>query len=140
MLELDWTLPVASVVFLLTLWGMNTFLFRPLWATLDERRRRVEGPRSEAESARRRIAEVEETCKARIREARREGYEVAESMRRESLKKRQERIVAAREEAERRLGEARRLLSEEMEAARKRLEESAEDLARLITARILGQS
>lgn len=140
MLNLDWTLPVASVVFLVTLWALNRLLFRPLWAVLDERKERIEGPRSQAEALREEARRLAEDCEGRVREARRQGFELGESLRRESLKQRQERLQQARAEAEKRVAEVRQAVSRDLEAARGTLRRNAEEVARLIALRILEAS
>ena len=50
MITLDWTLAVAVVVFLMTVWFLNRLLFSPLSAIMDERKERGEGKRNACKS------------------------------------------------------------------------------------------
>lgn len=140
MMTLDWTLLAAAVVFLLTLWALNSLLFRPLLKAIDERSRLTEGVRREAVSLQQQRQELLEGCGERIKQEKLRGYQHAESVRRQSLEERRQRLLRAREESERELETARSLLRQEVEDARKLLAAEAREAADLLTARLLQKT
>lgn len=140
MIELDWTLLASAAVFLFTLWGLHTFLFRPLFQVVDRRDGLTTETRREATRKMKHQSALQEKYSERIKAEKLEGYQLAESTRRKAMEERQARLSRAREEAEERLGEARTSYRREMEAARSRLAQDAEEMAEILAARILEKS
>jgi F0F1-type ATP synthase membrane subunit b/b' len=70
----DWTLPVASLIFLITLWALNKLLFQPLFRVLDERRSRTIELRQRALTELEYERELMEQYHSRMREERQAGY------------------------------------------------------------------
>ncbi len=140
MLTLDWTLLASSLIFLATLWALNSLLFRPLLRVLDERKVLSVGTLAGAERTLEQRDALEASCDAKTREARQEAYQVAEQIRKEALAARQERVTQARDETEARLKKARLNLEAEVEAVRKELGPTAEEVARMIASRVLKKS
>jgi len=140
MLTLDWTLLASSIIFLTTLWALNTLLFRPLLRVLDERKVLSVETLAGAERTIEQQEALEANCDAKTREARQEAYQVAEQIRKEALAARQERVTLARDATDARLKEARLDLQAEVEAVKKELGQTAEEVARLIASRVLKNS
>jgi F-type H+-transporting ATPase subunit b len=140
MLTLDWTLVASAFIFLATLWALNALLFRPLLRILDERRELSSGTLASAERTLAQKQALEASCESKTREARQESYQAAEQVRREALAARQERVLQARDANEARLKEARLNLEGEVASVRKELGRTAEEVARLISSRVLEKS
>ncbi len=77
---------------------------------------------------------------SRIRDERQSGYRLAEAVRGVALEERQQAVVRARSEAEQLLSRAKDELQAERKNARERLVREADEIARLIAARVLQRS
>ena len=140
MLTLDWTLAASALIFLATLWALNSLLFRPLLKVLAERSALSVESMAEAERTVENRRALDAACEGRAKEAKHEAYQVSERIRQEALASRQEKLVQARDTSEARLREARLRLEAEVETVRKELGRSAEEVARLIASRVLERS
>jgi F-type H+-transporting ATPase subunit b len=131
-------LSVASAVLVLILM-LNRFLFRPLRTIIDERERRTGEARAELDDARgvqeRRLDEIEQ----RLKEARREAYEIREAAQRAGRIRRDELMAEARQQAHQVVDEARQEIAEDLETARHDLEAEAERLSQMIAERVVGR-
>lgn len=137
MITIDWSLLVSAGVFLLTLYALNRLLFQPLFAVLEARREATAGMR---ERAARSLQEYESRLAEyhrRIREEKQAGYRLAESVRKQVLEERQSRLSEARIRAEEELQRARNELQAEVDRARRELGNEAQEIAALITSRVL---
>jgi F-type H+-transporting ATPase subunit b len=139
-INLDWTLPVASLIFLLTLWALNKLLFKPLFAVLDERRSRTIELRQRAATELEYERELMEQYHSRLREERQAGYRLSESVRATALEQRQKAVVQARKEAEQVLDQAKQRVQAEHVQAMTRLRKESAEFARMIAARVLQRS
>lgn len=137
MIQLDWTLIVSGIVFLLTLWALNRLLFRPLFAVLDERRRLTTERKGKAQKSEQYYLQAFEKYSTRIKEEKQKGYHLAESIRKEALEQGRNRMAEARIQAEKFLGEATAKLQDEVHRAEASLSDDAEEIAESITRRVL---
>lgn len=137
MITLDWTLLAAGAVFLLTLWALNSFLFRPLFRILDERRSQtVETQRRASEKIEYRKALAAE-YENKLKEERKEGYRLAEAIRHEALEQRQLKLSQTKAQAQERLTKTRQEIQQDIESAKADLQRSAEEMSLNIAHRIL---
>lgn len=131
-------LSVAAAVVVLTL-VLNQFLFKPLRGIIDERARRTGEARSELDAAHaaqeRRIAEIEQ----RLKEARRDAFEIRDAAARAGRARRDELMAEARQQAHEMVEQAREEIAADLDAARRDLEAEAEKLSQMIAARVLGR-
>jgi len=131
-------LSVGAAVIVLTL-VLNRFLFTPLRQVLEERQRRTDEGRAELDEAQaaqaQRLTEIEK----RLKEARREAYEIREAAQSDGRARRDELMHEAREQAGEIVGKAREDLAADIATARKDLESEADRLSRLIAERVLGR-
>jgi F-type H+-transporting ATPase subunit b len=139
-INLDWTLPVASLVFLITLFALNRLLFQPLLKILDTRRERTVEMRQKAQRELEYQQALLEEYTSRIKEEKQAGYRLADSMRAAALQERQQAMAQARDNAEQVLKQAKNDIRAEADKARQRLQQESEEVARLITARVLQRS
>jgi F-type H+-transporting ATPase subunit b len=135
----DATAVVVFVTALVMVGVLNRLLFKPVNQVLDERERRTRGYQSEAKAI---LAECEHKLSYYedvIRQARAEGYQMLEQKRREALEKRDHLVGETKREMATSVEQARQTLSEQMTDAKRRLEADAEQVARDITASVLGR-
>ncbi|RPJ62345.1 MAG: hypothetical protein EHM23_03450 [Acidobacteria bacterium] len=140
MINPDWTLPVASLIFLITLFALNKLLFQPLLKILDIRRERTIEMRQKAQKELEYQQALLEEYTSRIKQEKQAGYRLADSLRAAALQERQQAMAQARTDAEQVLKQAKDEIRAEAEKARHRLQQESEEVAVLITARILQRS
>lgn len=140
MIELDWTLPIASAVFLVTLFALNRLLFKPLFRVLDERRARTSDLRERAQGILDSYQSRFEDYQGKVKEEKQLGYQLAESVRSEALRERQQKIFQTRAASQALLEEAKKQIHQELASAQAQLRREAEEVARTITARVLGRA
>lgn len=132
-------LSVASAVLVLTLM-LTQFLFKPLRGIIDERARRTKEARGEFDAARaeqeRRVDEIEQ----RLKEARREAYEIRDASQRAGRAQRDALMTEARQQAHEVVHQARQEIAADVETARNDLEAEAERLSKMIADRVLGRA
>jgi len=131
-------LSVASAVVVLTL-VLNQFLFKPLRSIIDERQRRTDDARAELDDARavqnQRLDEIEQ----RLKEARREAFDIRDAAARSGRAQRDGLMAEARQEAHKVVEGARAEIAADLETARQDLESEAERLSAMIAERVLGR-
>ncbi len=140
MINPDWTLPVASLVFLITLFALNRLLFQPLLRILDTRRERTVEMRRKAQKELEYQQALLEEYTSRIKQEKQTGYRLADSLRAAALQERQQTMARARADAEQVLKQAKNEIRAEADKARERLQQESEDVAQLITARVLQRT
>jgi F-type H+-transporting ATPase subunit b len=138
--DLEFTLPLLIVVFLLLIFPINRLIFRPIFRVLDSRKDRIDGNRARAEL----LSKQAEEVLARYEHSVREVREDAERDRRERLdaarSEAAQRTAEVRAGAERDFGRAREEIAAALDQARASLRAQAENLANEAAARILGRS
>ena len=139
MITLDWTILVAGIVFLFTLWALNKLLFGPLLEILDERRSLTTETREKAAHKSQATEALFQEYAAKIREEKQRGYQLAEAVRKETMEERRRKISEARSEAESLLRKAKEEVAKEVEAAKRDLETDADEVAKTIAARVLDK-
>jgi len=136
----DWTLPVASLIFLITLFALNKLLFQPLLKILDIRRERTIEMRQKAQKELEYQQALLEEYASRIKQEKQAGYRLADSLRSAALQERQQAMTQARADAEQVLKQAKDEIRAEADKARVRLQQESEEVAGLITARVLQRT
>lgn len=131
-------LSVGAAVIVLTL-VLNKFLFTPLRKVLDERQQRTDEGRAELEEAQAIQAQRLDDIEQRLKEARREAYEIREEAQSEGQARRDELMNEARDQAGEIVGKAREEIAADIDTARGDLEAEADRLAKMITERVLGR-
>ena len=114
MVAITGTLIVQIVAFLILIWILKRFLWGPLMAVMDDRKKRIADGIAAAEQGRKELEEAEVRVAEAIEEARRRATEIIDN----SNRRAREIVDAARVEAE---GERTR----ELERARTEIEQSA---------------
>ncbi|HEX2193622.1 MAG TPA: F0F1 ATP synthase subunit B [Candidatus Limnocylindria bacterium] len=124
-----WKLAFQIVNFLLLLYLLNRFLFKPLLARLDERKERIEKGLEDAEAAARDRELARAEREAAVTEARREAQEMIARANKIAEDSRAETVARAREEAEKVTARAREEINAEKEKAMAELRATVADLA-----------
>lgn len=142
MVALDYTVILQVVAFLVFWFLLAKLFFNPFLFLLEERERRTEGVRREADALMAEAERLRGEYESGIERARSEGGRLRDAVTREA-REAHERIVAqAREEARRFMEtirlEIRRMLETESEIAAREAQLIARDLAEKILGRRIG--
>lgn len=139
-INLNVTLLIQVVNFLILIALLSKFLFKPLTKFLADRAAGIEQSLAEAKAARDAVAKAEEARKAQILATQREAAALREQVQREVEAERQRLLQASREETQRMLAEARAAIEAETKRARGALREEAVGLSLAVAERLLGRA
>jgi len=139
-INLNVTLLIQAVNFLILILLLSRFLFRPLTEFLRQRAEGIQRSLQEAAAAREAAARAQEEHRAQIQAAQREAAALREQVQREVETERQRLQAAARAEAERLLADARREIAAETRRAKASLRDEAVTLSLAAAERLLGRA
>ncbi len=131
-------LSVASAVIALTI-VLNFLVFKPLRRILDERQQRSDEAGADLDEAQAVRAQRLDEIEGRLKEARREAYEIREKAQQAGRDRRDELMQEARQQAHAIVEKTRAEINADIDIARKDLEAEASRLSKLIAERVLGR-
>lgn len=139
-INLNVTILIQAINFLILIFLLSKFLFKPLTKFLADRSAGIARSLAEAKTAHEAAAKAHEEYQARIRETQREIAAVREQGQREAEAERQRLLKASRDEAERLVAQAKAEIEAETKRARAALREEAAGIALAAAERLLGRS
>lgn len=128
-IDLDGTIFVQMIAFLITFGMLHVLLFKPYLKTLNAREERVGGSAEEATEMEAQAELLRGKYDKRIVKARRDAQEIRESLRNQGLAEQQDIQAEVEEELSAKLAEERAAIAERVERARADLKERANGLA-----------
>jgi F0F1-type ATP synthase membrane subunit b/b' len=129
-------IPTVVILFLFYLF-MRSVFFKPILHAMDERHRRIEGARAEAETIQSETREKNNAYHNALKRARSEIYAEQESKRKVVLEERTRQVNAARGEAQQRVRGAKEEIARELGAARGAAAQQSDSLAGEIVRGVL---
>jgi len=139
LIDIDSTVFIQFLLFLLLYWMANKWLFQPYLALRQRRKDGIEGARAEAErmsaSADAKLVDYEK----QLGVARAKGNEEGRKLRAEAIAHEREVTDKARTAAQKQIDEAHTSLRTQTDAARAELLPQADAIAKQITSRLLGR-
>jgi F-type H+-transporting ATPase subunit b len=139
LIDVDGTLIVQFVLFLILLWILTQVLFRPYWKLRDQRHSSIEGAREDAHKMEERARNIVADYDAKLTGARLRGAEERQRLRSEGAVYERQVVGAARDESQKALLSARGRITSDANTARAQLELQSVSLAREIVKKILGR-
>lgn len=140
MVNIDSTLIIQMINFLVLLWILNRFILKPVLDIMDERRGRIQKDEGEAQSLKDQASEKWEAYQRQLQEAKIEANLEKERIKGEGIEAERKLLEEIRAETAQVVEEARERISEETSRARELLRAQAEVLAEEIGEKILGRS
>lgn len=140
MINLDKSLVVQVVNFLLLLLLLYRFLYKPLLRKLEERSATIKNSLEEAQAARAEAQRQQEEHQAVLRAARAEAQVMREAALKEAAEERQKLIELARGEAGRIVETARAEIAQDVRRARQELRKEVGELAVSVAERLIRKS
>jgi F-type H+-transporting ATPase subunit b len=139
MVEINLTIIIQVVQFLILVYLLNRFLFKPTSQTIDERQSRIvaweEKTRTLQESARAKIASYEKE----LEKARAKAQKEQKQMSIELSQKEEEKLQALFDEAAQMVAATKQAVKEETERLRQELSQQAQEMSQMVTEKVLGR-
>lgn len=139
MIEIDWTLPVQIVNFLLLVFLLNKVLFRPIRGVLQERQALFDGLRGDISSLNAAEQEVRQGIQNELLAARRSGLTKRDMLKQEGSAMEASLLEKAKAEAEAEMARMAEKIKADVAAAREVLRPQAQTFAYELAAKILGR-
>lgn len=139
MIQLDYTLLIQMANFLVLLWLLNRFLYRPILNVLDERRRRMEDSERSVRELQERTSRQWEAYQAELQKAKSSASAEKERLKAEGAEAERKLLEQVRAEAALSLEEARKMVQQELERAREALGAQADSIGLEMAEKILGR-
>jgi F-type H+-transporting ATPase subunit b len=139
-INLNMTLLLQVVNFLILIVLLSRFLYKPLTQFLAARAEGIKRSLEEAKAAREAAAKAQQEYEARIAATRREAATMREAAVREVEEERQRLLKASRDEAGRLLAEAKTQIEQEVKKAKAELREEVVGLSLGVAERLIGRS
>jgi F-type H+-transporting ATPase subunit b len=139
-INLNVTVLIQAINFLILIFLLSRFLFKPLAKFLADRSAGIEKSLAEAKAAHEAAAKAQAEYQAQMREAQREIAAIREQGQREVEAERQRLLQASRAEADRLVGQAKAEIEAETKRAKAGLREEAAGIALAAAERLLGRT
>ncbi len=139
-INLNVTVLIQAINFLILIFLLSRFLFKPLAAFLADRSAGIQKSLAEAKAAHEAAAAAQADYQAQMREAQREIAAIREQGRREVEAERQRLLQASRAEAERLVAQAKAEIEAETKRAKASLRDEAAGIAVAVAERLLGRA
>ena len=139
-IKLDITFFIQAGLFLVLIYILNVFLYRPVLKVLRDRSQRLADLGEDSEMAEKEIEAKLAEYKARISEAKSEGTIIRNEIKKEGLDKETELLEAAHKEAQVSIETSRKKIGEEMEVALKSIAKVTDEMGRSICEKVAGRA
>ncbi|MGD8254853.1 MAG: ATP synthase F0 subunit B [Syntrophobacterales bacterium] len=139
MIDINLTIVIQVVQFLLLLFILNRFLFRPTIHLIEEREQKITTWKEETENFHESMQERLQSYENQILEAKAQAQEQQELVTVELQKEEDKKLNAVSEEAVLIVASTREKLQEETELLRGQLREQAEEMSQLVAEKVLGR-
>lgn len=140
MINIDIVYLIQTVNFLVLLFLLNIFLYRPIRKAIRDRETEIAASRERTVSVDREVQEMTARYERKLREVKSAAAEDRNRMLREARAEEARILEAARGEASVSLAGIRETLRNEADEARGMLRRQAENLSRVICEKVLGRS
>ncbi len=140
MINLNFTLLIQLVNFLILLLLLNALLYKPIMAKIKERESTIKKDREKALELETEVANQENRHRDALVQARKAAAEEKAALLAESKVKESEILERARLEAARIVEEMRKSIQAESEQARSKLKQDMAPLAQSVTEKVLGRA
>jgi len=139
-INLNVTILIQAINFLILIFLLSRFLFKPLTKFLADRSAGIEKSLAEAKTAHEAAVKAQAEHQAQIRETQRDIAALREQGQREVEAQRQQLLHASREEAERLIVRTKAEIEAETKRAKASLREEVADIALAAAERLLGRT
>lgn len=135
----DGTLILHVIIILLMVWILNKTLYKPINRILEAREKRTRGRMSEAQEILTDVGEKVSNYERQLRQARAEGYALAEQERTAAMQERQGKLNEMRQQLSESIAQEKQTIQTQVEEARVTLDSESRRIAREISERVLDR-
>ena len=139
MIELNWTLLVQMINFLILMVVLDKILYKPILKILDERDERISGGQEKTKDLQERGDVMFKEYNAKLHDAKVDALSVQCAARKEAQTDSNAIIDEARKQAEDIVAEMRVQMAQEIERAKQEIEPELKELAATIAQQVLGR-
>ena len=136
--DLDATLPLMAVQFLLLAVILNAIFYKPLGKAIDERAEYIRENRLQAQERLAKAEKLAQQYEQELAETRKQAQQVIANAQAEARKIASEKMAEALQEAQKRREQAAQEIEQEKQQALQTLEQQVEPLSRQILEKLLG--
>jgi F-type H+-transporting ATPase subunit b len=140
LINLDKSLIIQAVNFVILLIVLHRLLYKPLMATMDERSNAIKRSLEEAQAARADAARQQEENAARLKAAYAEAAAIHEQARKEAAEEQRRLVEAARTESQRMMDAAKAQLDADIRRAREELRREVSEIAVSVAEKLVRRS
>jgi len=135
----DGTLILHVIIILVMVWILNKTLYKPINRILEAREKRTRGRMSEAQEILTDVSAKVSNYERQLRQARAEGYALAEQERNAAMQERQRKLNEMRQELSESIAQEKQTIQTQVEEARTTLDNESRRVAREIGERVLDR-
>lgn len=135
----DGTLILHVIIILVMVWILNKTLYKPINRILEAREQRTRGRMSEAQEILADVSEKVSNYERQLRQARAEGYALAEQERNAAMQERQRKLNEMRQQLSVSTAQEKQTIQSQAEEARTTLDSESRRIAREIGERVLNR-
>ena len=139
MVEINLTIVIQVVQFLILILILNRLLFKPISHVTAERQEKIAAWKERTRTLEDSVRAKLESYEQHLREARAEADEEQERMKEEVKQKEEDKLRALSEEAAQMMASRRQTLQEETERLRSELRQEAAEMTRILVEKVLGR-
>ena len=135
----DGTLILHVIIILVMVWILNKTLYKPINRILEAREKRTRGRMTEAQEILSDVSGKVSNYERQLRQARSEGYALAEQERNAAMQERQRKLNEMRQELSESIAQEKQTIQTQVEEARTTLDSESRRIAREIGERVLDR-
>lgn len=139
MVEINLTIVIQVVQFLILVFILNRILFRPISQSIEERDGKIAAWEEKTRTLQETVRTKIESYEKELAEVRARTQEEQEQISHELKEKEEEKVRAISEEAAQTVASTQKELQEETKRLRQELGQQAEEMARMMSEKVLGR-
>ena len=138
-LDFDLTFIIQLAIVLVLMIVLKTFVFDTYLETIDERDKKTDQTRDEADAVRGEAEAISQKFEDAMATARAEANKIRQTLRLEGVAFKEESVGKARQEAQAHLNEKQAALDAEVGTARSQIESQIDEISKLVVTKIIGR-
>ena len=139
MVEINLTIVIQVVQFLILVFILNRILFRPISQSIEDRDGKIAAWEEKTRTLQETVRTKIESYEKELAEVRARTQEEQEQISHELKEKEEEKVSAVFEEAAQMVASTQKALQEETKRLRQELGQQAEEMAQMMTEKVLGR-
>lgn len=139
MVEINLTIVIQVVQFLILVFILNRILFRPISQTIEERDGKIDAWEEKTRTLQETVRTKIESYEKELVEVRARAQEEQQQLSNELKEREEEKVGAVLEEAAQMVASTKQALQEETKRLRQELRRQAEEMAQMVAEKVLGR-